>query len=388
MRPKDVDALPRTATRRDLIRRAAVTGASASLALAGARLRAEATTEPEDAEGTPGPADATPASSTGANLAGQELNLYSSRHYDTDQEFYDDFTKLTGVKINLIEAEADQLIERIKAEGANSPADVLMTVDAGRLWRAQQDGLFQPIASDVLNERVPASLRDPDGNWYGFSRRVRVIAYAKDRVDPATLSTYEALADPAWKGKVLVRSSSNVYNQSLVGSLIEADGLDGTQSWAKGLVENFARAPQGGDIEQLAAVAGGEGDLAITNHYYYLRLLNSADANERKVAEQTALFFPNQGDGERGVHVNISGAGVVATAPHRDAAIAFLEYMTSPEAQELFSNGNYEFPVVEGAALEASVAALGEFKADPLNASVYGGNNDLALLLMLRANWK
>ncbi len=372
--------------RRQLLRRGGIAGGAIALAGLAGHGSARATTEPDEATGTP--EALTPiVSRSGADLSGQELNLYSSRHYDTDQEFYDDFTARSGVKINLIEADADQLIERIKSEGDAGPADVLLTVDAGRLWRAQDAGIFQPIKSDVLEQRVPSALRDPDGNWFGFSRRARVFAYAKDRVDPATLSTYEDLADPKWQGKILVRSSSNVYNQSLVGALIEALGLDGTQKWAEGLVANFARDPQGGDIDQITAVAAGEGDIAITNHYYYLRLLNSTDDAQRKAAEATALFFPNQGEGQRGTHVNISGGGVVRTAPHPDAAIAFLEYMVSDEAQELFGKGNYEYPVVEGIPLEASVQALGSFIADPIDVRVFGENNELALLLMLRAGW-
>lgn len=330
----------------------------------------------------------TPESGSTSDLTGQELNLYSSRHYDTDQALYDGFTELTGVKVNLIEAEADELIERIKAEGRNSPADVLLTVDAGRLWRAQQEGLLAPVTSDVLTEMTPESLRDPDGHWFGFSQRVRVLAYAVDRVEPEQLSTYEALADPTWDDKFLVRSSSNVYNQSLVGALLEALGEEATAEWARGVVANMARPPEGGDTDQIKAVAAGEGDVAITNHYYWMRLLHSQDEAERTVAEQTALFFPNQGPGERGVHANISGGGVVATAPHPEAALAFLEYLVTPEAQELFAMGNYEFPVVEGIPIDPALEALGPFTIDPLNAAVYGANNEAALLLMIEAGWE
>lgn len=316
------------------------------------------------------------------------LNVYNARHYDTDQALFDGFTAQTGIQVNRIDGDADQLIERIKAEGANSPADVLITVDAGRLWRAQQAGLFQPVQSAILNERIPANLRDPEGHWYGFSMRARVIAYSRERVDPAELSTYEDLADPKWRGRLLVRSSSNVYNQSLAGALIEAHGLDWTEQWAAGIAANLARPPQGGDIDQLKAIAAGEGDVAISNHYYYLRLLNSPNPADREVAEKVGIFFPNQGPGERGTHVNISGAGVVATAPNRDAAIAFLEYLTSEAAQANFAEGNFEWPVVEDAPLHPSLAALGTFQIDQLNARVYGANNQLALLIMNRAGWR
>jgi iron(III) transport system substrate-binding protein len=362
-------------------------GLAAVAALTGFR-SAGATVEPEGTEEvapTPGPnLVATP----GVDLSGQSLNIYSSRHYDSDKELYDGFTAATGVPINLIEADADQLIERMESEGENSPADVFLTVDAGRLWRAQKEGILQPVASPILDEIVPANLRDPDGLWFGFSQRIRVIAYAKDRVDPASLSTYEALADEAWDDKILVRSSSNVYNQSLVGALIEADGLDATQAWAEGLVKNFARDPQGGDIDQITAVAAGEGDIAITNHYYYLRLLNSADETERQAAEKTALFIPNQGDGQRGVHANISGGAVAKYAPHPQAAVAFLEYLTTETAQDVFARGNFEIPIVPGVARDPSLDALGTFTVDPVDASVFGANNELALLLMLRAGWQ
>jgi iron(III) transport system substrate-binding protein len=319
---------------------------------------------------------------------GGELNLYSSRHYITDDTLFSAFTEQTGIRVNLIEGTEDQLIERIKAEGANSPADVMITVDAGRLWRAQEAGLFQPLRSAVLESRIPPHLREPEGHWFGYSMRARVIAYANERVDPAALSTYEALADPRWQGKLLVRSSSNVYNQSLVGSLIEANGLDATEQWARGVVGNFARAPQGGDSDQLKALAAGEGDVAISNHYYWARLVNSDDADERAVAAKVSLFFPNQGPGERGTHMNVSGAGMIANAPNRESAVAFLEYLASDSAQELFAKGNYEFPAVEGTPLHETTAGLGAFKMDPLSASVFGRNNQLGLLIMNRAGWR
>ncbi len=318
---------------------------------------------------------------------GTVLNLYSARHYDTDQALYDGFTAQTGITVNLIEGEADQLIERIKAEGAASPADVLITVDAGRLWRAQSDGLFQPVQSAILDERVPASLRDPAGHWYGFSMRARVIAYSTERVHPSELSTYEALAYSQWQGRGGGRSARDGYNPARAGSLIEAHGLDATESWARGIAANLARPPQGGDQDQIRAIAAGEGDVAITNQYYYLRLVNSSLPADQEVAAKTALFFPNQGPGERGTHVNISGGGVVSTSPNPAAAVAFLEYLTSFEAQSSFSDGNYEWPVVAGAPIHPSLAALGTFSTDTLNARVYGANNHLALLIMNRAGW-
>lgn len=316
------------------------------------------------------------------------LNLYSARHYDSDETLFDGFTAKTGIRINLIEGGEDQLIERMKAEGRNSPADVLITVDAGRLWRAEEAGLFQKVSSLVLNSRLPASLRDPNGYWYGFAMRVRVIAYTRARVNPARLSTYEDLADPKWRGKILVRSSSHVYNQSLVGALIAAHGEARTEAWARGVVANFARQPQGGDTDQIKGVAAGEGDVALTNHYYYARLLNSPNRDDRAVAENVGLFYPNQGPGQRGVHVNISGGGVAANAPNRESAIAFLEYLASDEAQRLFARGSFEYPAVPSVPKDPTILGLRAFRADPLNARVYGANNQRALQLMLRAGWR
>lgn len=316
----------------------------------------------------------------------QVLNLYSSRHYQTDEALYANFTKATGIKVNRIEAGEDALIERMKQEGARSPADVLMTVDAGRLWRAEQAGLFQPIQSKVLEERIPASLRHPDGLWFGFSMRARPIFYAKGRVDPAAISTYERLADPANKGKICIRSSSNVYNLSLMSSIIAADGPEKAQAWAKGVVANMARPPKGGDTDQLKALAAGECDIAVANTYYYVRLLKSSKPDEKAAAEKIGVVFPNQQD--RGAHVNISGAGVAKHAPHREAAIKFLEYLSSPEAQSYFANGNNEYPVVGKVQGNAELAALGDFRRDAVNVSLYGRNQVLAQQAYDRAGWR
>lgn len=317
---------------------------------------------------------------------GQVLNLFSARHYDTDDLLYDAFREATGIRVNVVEADSDQLIERIKNEGQNSPADLLMTVDAGRLWRAENDGLFQPVASTALTSVIPDNLRHPDGLWFGLTQRARVLFYNKSRVDPSELSTYEALADAKWRGRILVRSSNHVYNQSLVGSMIEAHGVADTEAWAQGLVANLARDPQGGDTDQIRAAAAGLGDIAIANTYYFARLIKSDSPEDQAVAETMGLFFPNQDD--RGTHVNISGAGVIRTAPNRDAAIQFLEYLVTPEAQEIFAKANNEYPVVEGVALDSVVAGFGEFKADSLNAAVFGRNNPEALRITDRAGWR
>jgi iron(III) transport system substrate-binding protein len=316
----------------------------------------------------------------------QEVNLYSSRHYDTDIALYEGFTDATGIEVNLIEGDADQLIERIKAEGRNSPADVLITVDAGRLWRAEEAGILQPISSQVLEERIPANLRHPEGEWFGLSQRLRGVVYAKERVDPSEITSYEDLADPKWRGRICIRSSTNVYNQSLVASMIEADGVEATEAWAQGLVDNLARPPQGGDTDQIEAVAAGECDLAAVNHYYFVRLLESDDEDERGIADQVDIVFPNQ-DG-RGAHANVSGAGLVATAPNQANAVKFLEYLTTPEAQAHFAQGNYEFPVVDDVKLVPVLEQWGEIKTDAVNAAKLGENNPEAVRLMDRVGWK
>ena len=315
------------------------------------------------------------------------LNLYSGRHYDTDTALYESFTAKTGIRVNLIEAEADALIERIKSEGANSPADVLITVDAGRLWRAaEQERLLQPIDSAVIRQAVPENLRHPDGLWVGLSKRARVIMYDKTKVNPAELSTYEALADERWKGQILVRSSSHVYNQSLVGSMLQANDAARTEAWARGVVANFAREPEGNDTAQIQACAAGVGSIAIVNTYYLPRLAKSEDPAEKAIAEKIGVFFPNQRD--RGAHVNISGGGVLRTAPNPEAAVQFLEHLVSRESQEIFAKSNNEYPVVEGVSLDPVLASYGRFRDDAINASVFGRNNPAALQIMDRAGWK
>ena len=321
-----------------------------------------------------------------AAAAQGEVNVYSARHYDTDQALFDGFTAETGIEVNLIEGEADQLIERIKAEGQNSPADVLITVDAGRLHRAEAAGILAPVESEVLEAKVPEHLRHPDGLWFGFSHRLRGIVYAKDRVDPAEITSYASLAEPAWEGRVCIRSSTNVYNQSLVGGMIAAQGVEATEAWAQGLVDNLAREPQGGDTDQIMAVAAGECDVAVVNHYYLVRLMKSDQPDEQAVAEAVGIVFPDQ-EG-RGTHANISGAGVIATAPHRDNAIAFLEYLTTDQAQEYFALGNNEFPAVDGVKLDPILEGWGEIKTDTVNASAYGANNAEAVKLMDRVGWR
>lgn len=323
---------------------------------------------------------------SGSKQAGKVVNLYSARHYDSDNQIYQSFANATGIQINLIEAEADALIERIKSEGVNSPADVLITVDAGRLWRAEQAGVFQPVNSKVLQRAVPQNLRHPQGLWFGFSKRARVIMYNKTKVNPATLSTYEDLANPRWRGQILVRSSTNVYNQSLVGSILAADGAQKTEAWAKGVVANFARPAEGNDVGQIRACASGVGSLVIANTYYLVRLAESKNPQEKAAAEKIGVFFPNQRG--RGTHVNISGGGLVKTSPNKAAAIKFLEFLVSARAQEIFAKSNNEYPVVQKVQIDPILASYGRFKEDRLNASVYGRNGKTALQLMDRAGWK
>jgi len=316
----------------------------------------------------------------------QVVNLYSSRHYDSDRALYDSFTKKTGIKVNLIEATGDKLIERIKSEGANSPADVIVTVDAGNLLRAQDAGLLQPVRSKVLESAIPANLRDPQGYWFGFSKRARVIVYNKTKVKPSQLSTYEDLANPKWKGRLVLRTSSHVYNMSLTGSVLAKHGAKKTEEWVRGMVSNLARQPEGNDTAQIKAVAAGVADLTLVNSYYVIRLMKSNKPEDKAVANKIAVFFPNQSD--RGTHINISGGGVVKTAPNRDAAVKFLEHLTSPEAQGIFAKSNNEYPAVKSASIDLVLASLGKFKEDGLNAAVFGKNNAEALKIMDRGGWR
>lgn len=321
-----------------------------------------------------------------ASASAGEVNVYSSRHYDTDLALYDEFTASTGIKINLIEAGADALIERIKSEGRFSPADVLITVDAGRLWRAEEAGILSDADSEVLNTRVPAHLRHPQGLWFGLSKRARVIIYNKAAGKPEKLSTYADLADPSNKGKVCIRSSSNIYNISLLAGIVSHEGAEKAEEWAKGVVANFARTPQSNDSGQIEAVASGECHIAVVNTYYLARYAASDDPSEKAVYDALGLVFPDQ-EGY-GTHVNISGAGVVKNAPNRANAVRFIEYLTEAKAQGYLANGNNEYPVVVGMAPAAVVVSLGAFKEDELNAAMLGKNQAEAVRIFDRAGWQ
>lgn len=312
-----------------------------------------------------------------------DVNLYSSRHYQSDEELYKIFTKETGINVNVIQSGGSDLIQRLQREGRNSPADVFLTEDAGVIGRAALAGLLQPIKSSALEAAIPANLREPDGSWFGFTQRARVIMYHKDRVKPSELSTYEDLANPKWKGKILVRSSGNAYNQSLVASLMHADGVEKTEAWAKAIVANMARKPQGGDRDQVIALLAGEGDIAISNTYYLGHLIQENPKGYDKIG----VFFPNQND--RGAHVNVSGGGVTRYAPNKENAIKFLEFMARPEAQKSFAAANFEYPVLAGVPVSPVIAAWGlDFKRDPLNVSILAKSNADAVKLMDRAGWQ
>ena len=318
-------------------------------------------------------------------LSAQVVNVYSARHYDTDDEIYSKFEKKTGIKVNLIEGGSGAMLERLKREGKRSPADVFITVDAGRLYQAELAGVFQPVKSALLSRLVPANLRHPEGKWFGLTKRARIILRSRDRVKEGEISSYEDLVKPRWKGKVLIRSSSNIYNQSLVGSLIAAHGEAAAEKWCRGLVANLARVPQGGDRDQIKAVAAGEGDIAVANSYYFARMLNGTDA-EKAAAARVAVVFPNQGN--RGTHVNLSGIGVCASSPNKANAVRFIEYLMGTEAQEVFAAGNNEYPVVKGAGTVPALKAFGAFKEDKVNAAVFGKNNAAAIRIMDRAGWR
>jgi len=318
--------------------------------------------------------------------APQVVNVYSHRHYDTDELLFQRFTELTGIRVNVVTASADELITRLEREGAASPADVLITVDAGRLYRAAELGLLQPVTSAELQAAVPTHLRDPNGLWWGLTQRARILAYSRERVDPATLSTYEALTEPQWAGRVLVRSSENIYNVSLMASIVAANGPEAAERWARGMVANFARAPQGGDRDQILDVAAGVGDVAIVNTYYLGQLLADPDSAVRALAAQVGVFFPNQGD--RGTHINVSGAGVTAHAPNPENARRFIEFLVSEEAQSAFAEASFEYPVRTGIPWSSTLLEWGQFSADPLNLGVLGQRNNEAVQIFDRAGWR
>lgn len=327
----------------------------------------------------------------GAYAEEKVLNVYSARHYQTDEALYADFTKQTGIKINRIEADDNALLERLKNEGKNSPADVILMVDAARLWRAQVDGLFQPVKSKVLESRIPANLQGKDDGkgpeWFGLSTRARIIVYNKATVSPAEVATYESLASTPNKGKVCTRSGSHPYMLSLIGSMIERNGEKATEEWARGIVGNFARPPRGGDTDQIKGVASGECGIALANTYYYIRMLRSTKPEDREAMSKVSFVWPNQKTS--GTHVNIAGGGVAKNAPHREAAVKFMEYLSSDSAQLNFAEGNNEWPVVPSVkTTNAALESLGKFKAENLSIATIGKNQITAQKILDRVNYK
>ncbi len=338
-----------------------------------------------------------PSTPSATPKSGSVVNLYTARHYEADNQVYEAFFKKTGIKVNLIESPAEKLVERLKSEGQNSPADVVITVDAGNLVRAKDEGVLQKLDNADLNSAIDAKYRDPEGFWYGFTKRGRVIVYNKDLVkDPTLVKTYEDLADPKLKqdGRkgVLIRSSGNVYNQSLVGSILANSDEAKTEAWVKGLVSNFARSPEGNDTAQLKALAAGLGEFAVTNTYYVARLQKSSKPEEKEIASKLGVIFPNQsGDGTlgRGAHFNISGGGIAKNAPNKGNAIEFLKYLASPEAQAIFAGSNNEYPMVKGVAVDSVLESYGKnLKEDAVDAVSFGKNNAKALQIMDRSGWK
>ncbi|MFD1928790.1 extracellular solute-binding protein [Sporosarcina siberiensis] len=315
-----------------------------------------------------------------------EVNLYTSRHYDVDTELYKKFEEETGIKVNVIKDEADVLIERIKREGTATKADLLLTADVGRLYRAKEEGLLQTVSSDILSKQIPKNLRDDEGMWVGLTKRARIIVYNKDKVKPEELSTYEALTEDKWKSRVLVRSSESVYNQSLLASFIEIDGEEKAKEWAQGIVNNFAQNPGGGDRDQAKAIAAGIGDVAIMNSYYFGQMLNSQEPEEVKVAENLGVFFPNQET--TGTHVNISGAGVIKDSKNAENALKLLEFLTGEEAQSKFASANYEFPVNENVEPSELLKSWGDFKEQEIPLSILGENNAKAIMVFNEVGWK
>jgi iron(III) transport system substrate-binding protein len=315
-----------------------------------------------------------------------EVNVYSGREENLIKPLLDRFTTETGISVNLITAGADELTTRLELEGANSPADLLLTVDVGRLLRAKDLSLLQAVDSDLLESQIPAQYRDSEGQWFGVSLRARVVVYDKERVDPAQLSTYEDLVDPKWRGQICVRSSSNIYNQSMTAAMISHLGVEATEQWARGLVANFARQPQGGDRDQIAAVAIGQCQLAIVNTYYLAGMMSATSAEQREQASKVGVFWPNQQD--RGTHINISGVGLTAHAPNRTEAVQLLEYLVSDEAQTWYAETNNEFPVRPGVPVSAALQGWGEFKADELALQQLGIHNAESVRLMDRAGWR
>ncbi|QKJ24171.1 Fe(3+) ABC transporter substrate-binding protein [Poseidonibacter lekithochrous] len=318
--------------------------------------------------------------------ASSEVNVYSHRHYDTDKKLFKMFEEKTGIKVNVVKAKASALIKRMESEGAKSPADVLITVDAGRLYQAKSKDLLQSINSNYLTTNIPATLRDKDNKWFALTKRSRVAVYRIGSGMDSKLSTYEGLADPKFKGQIMVRSSNNIYNQSLMAAMIAHHGKEYALNWAKGVVANMAKAPKGNDRYQVKAVANGIGSVAIANTYYIGKMVHNKDASQRESVKKVKIFFPKFENG--GTHINVSGAGVAKYAPNKDNAIKFVEFLASKEAQELFAQANYEYPVLAGVKSSELVSSWGQFKDDTISINTLGENNKAAVKVFDQAGWK
>ena len=315
----------------------------------------------------------------------ESLTLYTHRHYDSDKLIFKKFEEKTGIKINVVKASADELIQKMETEGIQSPADLLLTVDAGRLVRAKNKNLLQSANSDYLNNTIPKHLKDSSNYWFGLTKRARVIVYNKTTVTPSDLSDYEDLVNEKWKNKILIRSSNNIYNQSLMASIIANKGNESAKKWAKGMVNNFARSPKGNDRDQVKAILANEGDLAIINTYYLGKLINSKDSNEVDAGNAVGIFFPNQEN--RGTHINVSGIGVAKSSKNKGNAIKFIEFLTSKDIQEIFAKANYEYPVNKDAQSSELLKSWGEFKEDNLSLTKLGELNKKAVILFDEVKW-
>lgn len=322
------------------------------------------------------------------SLHANEVNIYTHRHYPSDEILFKKFTKKTGIKVNVVQANADQIMKRLEEEGKYSPADLLLTVDVGRLYYAKEKGLLQPIHSIFLEDVIPSNLRDKEGYWFGVTKRARVLVYNIDTVDPKSLSTYEALANKKYKDSILTQSSSSIYNQSLLASIIAHKGEKEAKVWAKGLRENFARKPTGSDRDQMRALAAGIAKVAIVNTYYIGQLINSKSFSDKAVAEMIGIFFPNQGENERGTHINISGVGVTKYAKHKKNAIKFVEFLCSKEAQKVFTSQNFEYPANKNVAPSKLLQSWGSFKEDPIELYQLGKYNTKAVKIFNEVGWK
>lgn len=322
------------------------------------------------------------------NETSNEVNLYSQRHYAVDELQYKNFTEKTGIKVNVVKANADELIERLKNEGGSSPADLFVTVDAGKLFNAREAGVLQKIPSESINQNIMGELRDPEGFWAPITYRSRVIVYSNERVKKSDLSTYEDLANPKWKNRLLVRSSSNAYNQALMSSLVANLGSENTESWASAVVSNFARDPKGSDRDQVKAIAAGQGDIAIVNSYYIGLLLASEKEEELNAGNSVSVFFPNQGESDRGSHINISALGLIKSSPNIENAIKLIEYLTSEEAQDVYVNNSYEYPANSMVEPSQIVKSWGGFKIDKLNLNALGEFRAEALRIFDKTGWK